>query len=459
MRFIFYILCSFFICSAVRGEDAAVSDAEVWNDGVGYYRRGDVTNALRVLRPLTASGEYKARAAEVVAKLEYDRGNLEEAAAAAQIALLACPGDAKANRNFTRATDRLPELRETRRIDAVLKAAQGRDPGEMIRSATYDARELMGLCAGISTNRAEVRVELADRLSRRAGRLADVWIPVRELITRSVTNESQAATILRQIEEAQARTEAGARQLSDLDGEAYASLAFAEQDFNRFLKLTAMPPVAVHEGAVAQSNAYNDVETVNARPWQTEALDFTREFRRKFPAWAREYEQAAQADTNREPFTAEAQAKISALATELEKLQLECVEASIPPKQNEACAILEQIAALLPKDRNGGGSQQNPQQDPQSQQQPKGQDGSQDQDQNRDQDRNEELGDQRQDRDPNEQKEDRQPETEDREQEQSEEEKDIDAVLQKAQERNDEYEADKKARMRKMPLPPNERDW
>ena len=160
--------------ATVRGEDAAVSDTEVWNEGVGYYQKGDVTNALRVLRPLTASGEYKARAAEVVAKLEYERGELEEAAAAAQIALLADPTDAKANRNFTRAVDKLPEIRETKRINDVLKAAPGKDPGAMIRSATYDARDLMRQSAGVSTNRAEVQVALADRLSKRAEKLADV---------------------------------------------------------------------------------------------------------------------------------------------------------------------------------------------------------------------------------------------------------------------------------------------
>ena len=441
--------------TTVRGESAAVSDTEVWNEGVEYYRAGDVTNALRVLRPLTASGEYKARAAEVVAKLEYERGEIEEAAAAAQIALLAAPADAKANRNFTRAVDRLPEIRETKRIDDVLKAAQGKNPGEMIRAATYDARELMRACAGISTNRAEVQVALADRLSKRAEKLADVWIPVRELITQSVTNESQAATILQQVAEAQAHTKTGASRLSDLDGEAYSSLALAEQDFDRFLKLTAMPPAAIAEGAIAQSNAYNDVETVNARPWQNEALDFTRAFRQKFPAWAREYEQQAQSDTNREPFTAEAQAKISALATELEKIQLECAEKAIPPKQEEACDLLEQIAALLPKDKNGGQGQQNqqPQSSPQQDRQ------KQNQDQQNQQDQQQDLGDQKQEQDPNEQKDERREEESEAEEQESEEDKDVEAVLQKAQERNDEHEAEKKARMRKAPLPPNERDW
>ena len=445
--------------ATVRGESAAVSDTEVWNEGVGYYQQGDVTNALRVLRPLTASGEYKARAAEVVAKLEYERGNLEEAAAAAQVALLANPKDARSNRNFTRAVDKLPEVRETKRINEILKAAEGKDPGAMIQSATYEARELMKSAAGVSTNRADVQVALADRLSKRAEKLADVWIPVREVIAQSVTNEQQAATIIQQIEEAQAKTKKGAQQLSDLDSESYSSLALAEQDFNRFLKLTAMPPAAIHEGALAQSNAYNDVETVNSRPWQNEALDFTRAFRQKFPAWARQYEQQAQADTNREPFTAEAQAKISALATELEKVQLECVEKTIPPKQEEACGILEQIAALLPKDKNGGGqSQQNQQQNPQQNQQNQDQQ-NQDQ-QNQDQkDQQQDLGDQKQDQDPNEQKDDKQEEGSDAEDQESEEDKEVEAVLQKAQERNDEYEADKKARIRKAPLPPNERDW
>ncbi|MBQ4471077.1 MAG: hypothetical protein II946_01995, partial [Kiritimatiellae bacterium] len=37
--------------------------------------------------------------------------------------------------------------------------------------------------------------------------------------------------------------------------------------------------------------------------------------------------------------------------------------------------------------------------------------------------------------------------------------KEIEAILRRAQERSDEHEADKKARIRKAPLPPNERDW
>ena len=91
----------------LAAETAPVTDGEVWNEGVGFYASGDVTNALRVLRPLMVSKTHAARAAELVAKLEHERGNREEAAVAAQIALRANPGDPKANRNVTRATDRL----------------------------------------------------------------------------------------------------------------------------------------------------------------------------------------------------------------------------------------------------------------------------------------------------------------------------------------------------------------
>ena len=95
------------VAEAPSVEDApasrgAVTDGEVWNKGVDYYQAGDVTNALKVMRSLMISRSHGARAAEVVAKLEYERGDLEAAANAAQIALRAAPEDAKANRNFTK---------------------------------------------------------------------------------------------------------------------------------------------------------------------------------------------------------------------------------------------------------------------------------------------------------------------------------------------------------------------
>lgn len=440
--------------SSVSLAEAEKSDSEVWNEGVTFYEKGDVTNALRVLRPLMLSRTHGARAAEVVAAIAHSRGEREEAAAAAQIALRASPSDGKANRNFTRAIDGLAEERENKRIDALLKAAEGKDPAAMLRGAVYESRSLVSEAASYRTNRAEKAVALSDALSRRASVIADVWYPVREAIARSVTNETQAATIVAQIDQATEKTKRAAKEFSDLSDGAYSSISDAEHDFTRFFKLTVLPPAAADEALLSQSNAYLDVETVNGRAWQSDALDYTRAFRANFPAWAREREARAQSDTNLPPFTAEAQAKISALATEVEKIQLECVEKNLPPMQLRACSILEEIRSLLPKDNSGGGG------------------GGQGGGAGGENKRNDEKPDnEKKDGDKNGESDERQgeqeespPEEEEKQgageqEEESREDKEIEALFRKAQERNDEHEAEKKARMRKSPLPPNERDW
>ena len=443
------------VAEAPSVEDApasrgAVTDGEVWNKGVDYYQAGDVTNALKVMRSLMISRSHGARAAEVVAKLEHERGDLEAAAKAAQIALRAAPDDPKANRNFTRATDNLPEERERKHLESVMKAAEGKDPGAILLAATKDCREVMAASGTYKTNRAERAVALADSLSRRTEKIADAWIPVAGLIAQSVTNEQQAATINAQIAAAQKKTKDAAAKIEDFDPEAYSLLSDAEHDFTRFVKLTVMPPAAMDEDLVAQSNAWMDVEAFNGRSWQQDALDYTRAFRAKFPAWARAYEQQAQSDTNKPPFTAEDQAKISALATELEKLQLECAEKSLPPSQEKSLELINQIRELLPKDPNGGQSQQQNQQQQNQSQQQQNQNQQQQQDQQQDQNQ-----DQQDEGDDDQQQDDQEGEGE----EENPEDQEIEAVLKKAQERSDEHEAEKKARMRKSPLAPGERDW
>ncbi len=455
-----FFLASVILCATEAAAPAKnyASDTEAWNAGVEAYRAGDVTNALGVLRPLMLSKTHGARAAEVVAALAYERGDLEEAAGAAQIALRGAPDDAKANRNFTRAVDGLPKLRETLRVQRIMKAAEGKDPGSMMLSATHDARELLVASGTFRTNAPERAVAMADALSRRAGALAEVWIPVREMIAKSVTNVEQAATIVMQIESAEAKTKKAAEELSDLSPDAYTTLSDVEHDCTRFLKLTAPPPSAIAEDEAAQSNAWMDVESFNGRSWQQDALDFTRSFRANFPAWARAYEQQAQSDTNKPPFTAEDQAKISSLSTELEKVQMECVEKSLAPEQNRALEIIRQIRELLPKDNSGGG-----QGGGQNQQQNQNQNQNQNQQQQQQQNENKPPEGQNESRETQGEQEENPPEEEKdgegQEQPQDPEDQEIEATLKKAQERNDEHEADKKARMRRAPLSPNERDW
>ena len=465
-RFNSRTISAFLVCglafaagASFAADEGAVTDGEVWNEGVEYFRNNDVTNALRVLRPLMLSKTHGARAAEVVAKLEYDRGNLEEAAGAAQIALRAAPDDAKANRNFTRATDGLPQMRETQRINDILRKSQGQDPGAMLLAATKDARQLMADAGAYRTNAPAKAVALADALSKRAERLADTWIPVREVIAQSVTNEEQAATIIQQLEQAQAKTKTAAKEFGDLGEGAFAAMSDVEHDFTRFLKLTVMPPAAMGEDLVAQSNAWMDVEDFNGRKWQQDALDYTRAFRAKFPAWAQAYEQQAQSDTNKPPFTKEQQDRISALATELEKLQIECCAKSLPPNQEKSLRIINEINELLPKDNSNQGGQGQNNQNQQNQDKNQQQDQKQQADDNKDQQQQQDESDQKQDQDPNQQQDQEQQADDSKEDQQDEEDQELEATLKKAQERNDEHEAEKKARMRKAPLPPNERDW
>ncbi len=459
-----------FLCAALglampsfAEPNAALSDAEIWNAGVEAYRANNPTNALKLLRPLMLSKEFGARASEVVAAINYKAAHsplestnalsrLEESARAAQITLRANPKDERLNRNFTRATQDLAALRETKHVNDVIAAANGQDPAALLDRAVDDARQILAEAATYQTNVAPRAVALADDLSRRTAALTDMWYPVKNAIHQAVTNEQQAAIIEDQITTAQNHTRAAAEKFADMDEAAYGDIAAAEDDITRFNKMTAGAPQALARDIVAQSNAWLDVEMINARPWQPEALDYTRRFRAAFPAFAKAYEQQAQADTNKPPFTAEAQAEISKLSTELEKKQMECVEKLLPPQQEECNAILARINELMPKDNKGGGSNnqnQNQQQNNQNNQQnnpqqsPENSEGEQPQG-NNDQQENQDNQD---------------DENKEGEGEQSPEEQEAEATLKKAQERSDEHEAEKKARMRKAVLPPNERDW
>lgn len=482
-------------------EQAPETDGEIWNRGVDLYRAGNATNALAVLRPLILSKTHGARASELVGAIEFaqaqKRGGegveeplkrLENAAVDFQTALRSNPADPRMNRNFTRAADRLPELREQAHVEKVMKELGQQDPGGLLGAGVHDARSMMKeFPAAITNADARVAVAKCEEMAKRAERLCDTWIAVKAGVAQSVTNEQQAMTITAQVEEARTATEAAAKALGDIDPAAQDSLAKAETSLTRFWKLAIMPPAACDEAILSQSNSVLAVETVNGRDWQRESLDFTRAFRAKFPMWAQAYEQQAQADTNKPPFTKEAQAEISALATEVEKLQIELAGEEVKlanvherrgggkaadhaTKELKVLDKLNRIRELLPKDTNGGGgqNQQNQNQNQDQNKDKQNQDQNKDQ-QNQNQDQNQDKDKQNQDQD--QQNQDQQNQNQDQQnQEKKDEEKQsaakdekddrqVEDMIRKAQERNDQHEADKKARMNKAPLPANERDW
>jgi Ca-activated chloride channel family protein len=442
---------------------APLTDGEIWNNGLDFYNAGDFTNALAVLRPLMLSRTHGARAAEVVGAIQHDRmkaasaedaasaaAAAEDAAAAMQIALRASPEDPRANRNFTRAIDPLPELRERAHVEAVLKSAQGQDPGGLLGGAVQEARRIMREGEGVLTNAPARAIARSEALGRAMEKLSDVWIPVKQGVMQSVTNEQQAARIVGDVESSRDAAKKTADLFADMDPSAASAAAGVETALTRFWKMTVMPPAALDEDILSQTNAYIALEPFNGRPWQAEALDFTRAFRARFPQWAQAYEQQAQADTNKPPFTKEAQAQISALATEVEKLQIELQEKELPPKMLEALEKLQRIKELMPKDNSKGGQSQDNQQQSQSDQQ---------QDK-KDQDKNDQQQDQQNDQDQQQdQPQEQQEQNAETKPDEQKTDREVEALLQKAQERSDNHENEKKARMRKAPLSPNERDW
>ncbi len=216
--------------------------------------------------------------------------------------------------------------------------------------------------------------------------------------------------------------------------------------------IAGQPPQLNALDILAQTNAYMDVKRTDGFDWQKDALDATRAFRAKFPAWAQQKAQEIQqkiqqGNTNAVPFTKEAQDEITQLAAAVEVKQRQMVKAVLPPEQLDILAKLERIRELLPKDDGGGGASNQPQNNPQ-QNQDKNKDQQQDDQQKNDQDQQQDQQDQQQ-----EQKEQQaQPE-------EPKDQKEIEDLLRKAQERSDEHENEKKARMNKAPLAPNERDW
>lgn len=209
---------------------------------------------------------------------------------------------------------------------------------------------------------------------------------------------------------------------------------------------------AIDRDIFCQTNAYLKAPRTDGYDWQKDALDYTRVFRCKFPAWAQQKEQEIQKKiqggaTNTPPFTKEAQAEIVKLAAESEKLQRDCVAKADKKKEFEVLEKLVRIRELLPPEDGQSNGQQN--------QQPNQQNPQQNPDKNKNQDPNQKNDQDQQ----NQEQQQEQKEQKAQEQNDPKDDKDVEDLLRKAQERSDEHEADKKARARNVPPSPNERDW
>jgi hypothetical protein len=439
--------------SAARGADLDEAETYRYNAAYAYYAAKDFDKAAESLRPLLTSKKNGARAGELLGKLLMAQAKekgaedpaaktdaLEEAASAFQRALRDTPKDERRNRNLTRAVSPLPEARESAHIANVMKEHGQTTPDQLMGAMLAEQRALSDASFSIFTNDAPDLVRAAEALAKRQEKQADLWIPLKQHILQAVTNQQQQALFSQQIELARDSMKGATAALEDLMPEAADDTVQAEPLVYAFWKAVAMPPAAVDEALHCQSNAIQklNLRYLENRDTQAEALQLTKLFRERFPGWAKQYQQQAQADTNMPPFTAEDQAKVEELAAHTEKLQSEIAEKNPPETerrtlQQQALKNLIEIRDLLPKQKGQGQGQQqqNPQQQDQQQQEQK-QEQKQEQEQKKEQ-----------------------------EQEQKKEEapKDVQELLRKALDREKEHEQDKKEKLRKIPMSPSERDW
>ena len=376
-----------FLGVGARAEEGLSPESEAWNAGIAAYRDGDFTNALERLRPLMQVKTHAARAAELVARIEHDRAreraeagdsegrleHLESAAAAAQTVLRSFPADARkaddfarANANFTRATDGLADLREEVRVKRLLEAAGNQEPSAVIKATLADLRSFYGEAKDLPSLAPAERVSKGDDLERRARERADALLVFGRKLEETAPEAAESVGGI--VGTVRADVARSATQFADLDPEAVETVARAESAVTELYRATLDAWSALDEDRTSQTNALAGAAEVGARTWQADALAYTKTFRERFPQWAEEYEQSRQTATNQPPLTAEARQQIESLASELEEVQTACCRAADKQEQARALDLMRQILELRPRPPQDQQQQQNQQQQDQQQQ-------------------------------------------------------------------------------------------
>ena len=397
-----------FLGVGARAEEGLSPESEAWNAGIAAYRDGDFTNALERLRPLMQVKTHAARAAELVARIEHDRAreraeagdsegrleHLESAAAAAQTVLRSFPADARkaddfarANANFTRATDGLADLREEVRVKRLLEAAGNQEPSAVIKATLADLRSFYGEAKDLPSLAPAERVSKGDDLERRARERADALLVFGRKLEETAPEAAESVGGI--VGTVRADVARSATQFADLDPEAVETVARAESAVTELYRATLDAWSALDEDRTSQTNALAGAAEVGARTWQADALAYTKAFRERFPQWAEEYEQSRQTATNQPPLTAEARQQIESLASELEEVQTACCRAADKQEQARALDLMRQILELRPRPPQDQQQQQN---QPQQNQQQQNQDQQNQDQQNQDQKKQDQQG-------------------------------------------------------------------
>jgi Ca-activated chloride channel family protein len=435
--------------AAARNADTEESQTYLFNAALARHAAHREQEAMELLEPLVHTTRAGDRATELLGLAAFQLAAatngpeaaaakveaLETAGSAFQQALRNQPQDARRQRNLSRVSQQLPALREEARIVRLLKQHGQTPPDQLVTTMLREQRALLQEIPAAFTNEAPAQIRLLEALAERQERACDLWVPLKQAVLQSptLTNVEQRAQFERLVETTRDSMTACAAQLRDLNPEVCSSLPRTEPPVYLFWRSLVGPPTLLDEDIALQSNAIVRAATpiVPYRPDQPEALALTRAFQQRFPAWAAQVVQAAQADTNAPTLTPADQAEIERLTAETIPLQQE----PSPPQQELSLRNLLRIRELLPKQKQSPDSQSQPQpqQQPQQQQQQQPQPSPPKQ----------------------EEKQEQQPKEEPREQPP----KNVQDLLQRALQREKEHEAEKRRQMEKLPMLPNERDW
>ncbi|MEI6210202.1 MAG: VWA domain-containing protein [bacterium] len=431
--------------AAARNTDLEESQTYLFNAALALQHARDGQAAIALLEPLVHAPRAGDRAAELLGvtalqvaaatngpeAAEAKLTAVELAGSAFQQALRNQPQEVRRQRNLNRAGQQLPALREDARIVRLLRQHAQTPPEQLITTLLQEQRALMRETPPAFTNEAPEQIRLLESLAERQDRNNDLWVPLKQAVLQSpaLTNAQQRAAFESIVEETRDAMNNTAGQMRDLNPEACAGLPRTEPPIYSFWRGMVSPPALLDEDIALQSNALVRVSKpiVPYRPDQPEAMELTRTFQQRFPAWADQIVQAAQTDTNAPTLKPEDRAEIERLTRETLPLQ----QKPTPPNQTQALANLLRIRELLPKQKQPQQDQQQPkpqpQEDPQQKPEPKPEDKPEPQK-------------------PPEEKPPEQPP------------KNVQDLLQRALQREKEHEAEKRKQMDKVPMLPNERD-
>lgn len=430
--------------AASRNTDTEEAQTYLFNAALAQQRVRDGQAAIGLLEPLVHSPRVGDRSAELLGvtalqvaaatngpdAAEARLNAVELAGSAFQQALRNQPQEARRRRNLNRAEQQLPSLREEARIARLLRQHAQTPPHQLITTLLQEQRALLRETPNAFTNEAPERIRQLEALAERQDRNNDLWVPLKQAVLKSpaLTNAQQRAAFEQIVENTRDTMNTTAGQMRDLNPEACAGLPRTEPPVYLFWRGMVAPPALLDEDIALQSNVLVRADTplVPYRPDQPEALELTRAFQERFPEWADQVAQAAQADTNAPTLKPEDRAEIERLTRETLPLQ----QKPTPPNQRQALANLLRIRELLPKQKQPQKQEQQPQPQPNPQEQPQPQ--------------------------PQEKPEQQPKPPEEKPPEQPP--KNVQDLLQRALQREKEHEAEKRKQMDKVPMLPNERD-